>query len=77
MVVVNGSFNGSFIVPKDIRYNFGAGRMVLYAADSTRNVDANGTFDNFIIGGENPDAVEESEGPIVKLYLKDGRISGV
>lgn len=69
VVVVNGSFNGSFIVPKDIRYNFGAGRMVLYAADSTRNVDANGTFDNFIIGGENPDAVEESEGPIVKLYL--------
>ena len=26
VVVVNGSFNGSFIVPKDIRYNFGAGR---------------------------------------------------
>lgn len=69
VAVVDGSFEVKFIVPKDIRYNFGSGRIVLYAADSVRGIDANGVFDNIIIGGENENAVLETEGPEIKLFL--------
>ncbi len=40
--VVNGSFSFSFIVPKDINYQYGNGKMSYYAADGQK--DGNGAF---------------------------------
>ena len=69
VAVTNGTFNAEFIIPMDIRYNFGKGRIVLYAADSLQVVDANGTFENIVVGGENKNAHLENDGPSIKLYL--------
>lgn len=68
-VVENGQFTVQFMVPKDIRYNFGTGRIVYYAQDDNNLIDANGSFEQFIIGGENPNAPIDNEGPEVTMYL--------
>jgi len=67
--VKNGNFSFEFLVPKDITYSFGNGKIVYYSQDST--LDANGYFDNFIIGGTNPEATGDEEGPDISLYLND------
>ena len=43
----------NFMVPKDITYSFGKGRIIYYSRDST--MDANGYFNHFIIGGTDAD----------------------
>ncbi len=67
--VINGKFKSEFIIPKDIRYNFGAGRIVMYAVDEEQGLEANGHCANMIIGGESEDAIIESDGPDIKVYL--------
>ena len=47
--VSNGKFLFSFKIPKDISYQFGNGKLSLYAEDGSK--DANGFFTGFIIGG--------------------------
>ena len=67
--VVDGKFSVEFIVPKDIKYNFGAGRIVMYAADEQHGFEANGYSSNIIVGGEAKDVVIEKDGPKLKMYL--------
>lgn len=69
--VSRGRFNFSFKVPKDINYQFGNGRVSLYAADGS--VDANGIFSNFIVGGSSNASIDDKEGPTIKPYLNDER----
>jgi hypothetical protein len=73
--VVNGKFSFSFKVPKDINYQFGNGKLSLYAENG--NNDANGYFTNFIIGGLGANAENDKEGPVMKAYLNDEKfVSG-
>ena len=67
--VENGRFVADFIVPKDIRYNYGLGRIVYYAADEAQNFEANGYYENVIIGGEDSHVIWENQGPDVQIYL--------
>ncbi|MDO4190725.1 MAG: type IX secretion system sortase PorU [Bacteroidales bacterium] len=67
--VTNGEFEVTFMVPKDIRYNYGTGRIVYYAQNNDETMDANGAFEKFIIGGENTNAPIDTEGPQVNMYL--------
>jgi hypothetical protein len=67
--VINGYFSFEFIVPKDITYSYGNGKIVYYSQDSVQ--DANGYFNEFIIGGTNLAVVEDLEGPEISLYLND------
>jgi hypothetical protein len=67
--VKNGRFSFEFMVPKDITYSFGKGKIVYYSEDST--MDANGYFNKFIIGGTDTDAVLDVDGPDISLYLND------
>jgi hypothetical protein len=60
--VKNGKFQVEFIVPKDIRYNYGKGRIVMYAYDKEQNTEANGSFENIYIGGEAENVNENIEG---------------
>ncbi len=64
--IENGEFTFSFIVPKDISYNLGNGKIVYYATDG--ETDANGAFENFVIGGSNSE-ITDNEGPQINLYL--------
>ncbi|HRK25687.1 MAG TPA: type IX secretion system sortase PorU [Chitinophagales bacterium] len=68
--VTNGEFTFSFITPKDIAYQFGAGRISLYA-DNGLDTDAHGFNQQIIVGGVADDATQDNSGPDVKLYLND------
>lgn len=67
--VTDGHFQFTFVVPRDISYNFGEGRISYYAEGEGTN--ASGYFDDFVIGGSNENAVEDEDGPQVGLYLND------
>lgn len=67
--VVNGDFTFTFVVPKDISYKYGFGRLSYYANDQT--TDANGYFENFIIGGANSNAAADNKGPVIRLFMND------
>jgi len=67
--VTNGEFNFSFVVPKDISYNFDKGKISYYSTNSTS--DAKGYFDNFIIGGSNNNAALDNTGPVINLYMNN------
>lgn len=66
--VKNGRFSFSFVIPKDIAYDFGNGKLSLYASDG--NTDASGYFNSFIIGGFSENT-EDNTGPDIELYLND------
>lgn len=65
----NGVFKFTFVVPKDINYQFGKGKINYYAADADQMTDASGAFEQVIIGGTNPDAVADNQGPKVDVYM--------
>lgn len=67
--VENGSFSFSFIVPMDISYQFGKGKISYYAADTLN--DATGYFNDFIIGGVDENANNDFTGPEIELFLND------
>ncbi|NDP22301.1 MAG: type IX secretion system sortase PorU [Paludibacter sp.] len=77
VAVTGGAFNVLFMIPKDIRYNFGSGRINYYAQDDINDYEAQGYFENFIIGGTNKTALSDTEGPNVELFLNSSNfISG-
>lgn len=67
--VINGFFNFSFVVPKDITYNNGFGR-ISYYAESTNNEDADGYY-NKITFLNNDTISSDTAGPEIKLYMND------
>ena len=69
--VKDGLFNYTFMVPKDIRYNFDNGRIVYYAvtADSLETAEAVGHFEQFIIGGTGSTVAIDTIGPEMEFYL--------
>ncbi|MFW5821972.1 MAG: type IX secretion system sortase PorU [Tangfeifania sp.] len=64
--VTNGEFTFSFVVPRDISYSLGEGKIIYYATNG--EVDANGAFSNFYIGGPGAD-ITDNEGPEIELFL--------
>jgi hypothetical protein len=71
--VVNGQFSISFIVPKDINYALGKGRISYYAADINQKPyrDASGVDSSIIVGGSNDIAATDKKGPQVTLFMND------
>ncbi len=68
--ITDGFFNFSFIMPKDINFSYGRGRISLYAVvDSS---DVTGCSDAIFIGGTPVNArILDFDGPQIKLYLTD------
>lgn len=67
--VQNGRFSFSFIVPKDINYQVGNGKLSLYANSDVQ--DGNGVSTNFKIGSTSSSAIADTEGPDINPYLND------
>jgi len=65
--VQDGLFSFEFIMPKDIDYNFGFGKISYYAEDGVR--DANGLYKRIVIGGTSPNAVRDDQGPEVEVFM--------
>ena len=66
--IESGAFELTFVIPKDIDYSYGHGRISYYAR-SDKMKDAGGYFDDFIIGGSSDQVFEDDEGPIVELFM--------
>lgn len=64
----NSSFELTFAVPKDINYADGQGMINLYALNTDKTVRANGSCDQFIVGGS-AEAKNDSVGPSIYCYL--------
>lgn len=67
--VTNGRFSFSFKVPKDINYQYGNGKLSLYAENGAE--DGNGYFTSMVIGGVGSGVDNDTEGPEIKAYLND------
>lgn len=67
VVVSGGRFSFTFIVPKDISYNFDFGKISFYATDGSR--DASGAYSNVVVGGSSKPDVTDDNGPEIKLYM--------
>ncbi len=67
--VSNGNFEFTFVVPKDIAYNYDFGRISYYAQGE--EIDAWGCYENLIIGGYSDELIVDNEGPKINLFLND------
>jgi Peptidase family C25/FlgD Ig-like domain len=67
--VKNGEWKFSFIIPKDIDYSFGNGKISYYASDG--ETDAAGNFENIVIGGTDPSLAQDNTPPAVKVFMND------
>jgi hypothetical protein len=64
-----GKFSFTFIVPRDINYSFGSGKISYYANDNKE--DMNGCFTDIIVGGFAPITVVDTVGPDIRLFMND------
>lgn len=68
--VENGVFEAEFVIPKNINYQTGQGRISLYATDEVNNVDAHGANIEIPIGlSEN--ATPDNTPPTINLFIND------
>jgi hypothetical protein len=65
----NGLFSVTFVVPKDISYNFGFGKISLYANNQT--TDAHGSSQDVVIGGFASEAEVDNTPPRINLFMDD------
>jgi hypothetical protein len=69
--VTNGQFSFTFVVPKDINYDIGAGRISCYA--ESWNANACGYSNDPLVGGTATDIALDETGPRIELFLNDER----
>ena len=74
--VVNGEFVIQFIVPRNIQYQFGDGKISLYATNTQGSSDAFGSLTNIIIGGTASSSIIDNSPPTIAAYLNDTTDSG-
>jgi hypothetical protein len=77
--VQNGRFSVTFVVPKDIDYRPGAGKISYYAA--SEEADAGGWFTGYQVGGTADNVPVDTTGPAIRAFLdtelfRNGSITG-
>jgi hypothetical protein len=71
--VTNGTFSFTFVVPKDISYSYGKGKISYYADNG--NYDAHGYDENITIGGTADSFLVDNNGPEIKIYMNDEKFA--
>ncbi len=69
--ISNGKFRFEFVVPKNISYKSGEGKISLYSIDENKSMDASGSNNKILVGGTAEDFVPDNTPPQVSLYLED------
>ena len=67
--VDSGLFQFSFVVPKDIAYAIGSGKVSYYAASDS--LDGSGADLSVLVGGSSSNASNDENGPEVQLFMND------
>src|SRR5690606_35534545 len=67
-LAVNGEFTVEFYVPKDINYENGDGRILVYADNKKLDV-----FNNQVqkVGGISPEGINDTEAPKIQLFMNN------
>jgi hypothetical protein len=71
--VRNGQFSTTIVIPKDISFSNLAGRLFVYAFDTTQRKYARGITTSFRIGGVDETAVNDGKGPDITISLENRR----
>lgn len=69
--VTNGKFEIVFLVPKDINYTYGNGKISIYA--NSDNTDADGYTTDIIVGGASDTFPTDNKGPVVDVFMNDDK----
>lgn len=67
--VENGEFSVTFVMPKDINYEVGPGKISYYAQSNEGVIDASGYYNALSIGSADLEALTDNTGPEVSVYL--------
>jgi hypothetical protein len=67
--VTNGQFSFTFVVPQDINYQVGNGRISCYAESMAMN--AYGADNSRLIGSTATNVAEDAQGPGIELFMND------
>ncbi|MFM2207869.1 MAG: hypothetical protein RL213_1844 [Bacteroidota bacterium] len=67
--VTNGSFTFTFVVPKDIQFPYGFGKISYYAQNGVS--DATGYDTSIVVGGFDAGMSGDEAGPAIRLYMND------
>jgi len=67
--VEGGKFDFEFVVPIDISYEDGRGKISLYARGE--EIDGGGCLTDLVVGGTDANAAVDNEGPKVSLFIND------
>ena len=68
--IIDGMFRFQFVVPLDINYLIGEGKISYYATDNI-SIDAHGYYRNFNIGGSENNCSADINGPEIEVFLND------
>ncbi|MBO7581213.1 MAG: type IX secretion system sortase PorU [Bacteroidaceae bacterium] len=63
-----GTFKFTFPVPLDINYSDLPGLINLYAINTQKDIEANGTFEDFLIGGTSTEEQTDTIGPSIAAF---------
>lgn len=66
--VNNGKWQFTFVVPRDINYEFGLGKISYYAHDGISQ-DALGSYEQIVVGGTDSNALADDEGPRIEIFM--------
>ena len=64
-----GNYELFFLVPKDIAYDYGTGRINMYAKNDSEDVEANGFNETLVIGSTNESVEFEENSPVINMYI--------
>ncbi len=69
ITAAKGRFSFTFMVPRDINYSYGNGKISYYAGDEKG--DMNGSLTGMTVGGFTNKGLSDTTGPLITLYLND------
>ncbi|MDH5599639.1 MAG: C25 family cysteine peptidase, partial [Cyclobacteriaceae bacterium] len=69
--VLNGLFEVSFVLPKNINYTAGEGRVSMYAESFNNQLDAASVTNKIVIGGSSKITLEDNIPPSIEIYVGD------
>lgn len=75
--VTNGKFQVEFVIPKNINYQFGSGKMSMYAFKENDYSDAFGAKIDFVLGGTSTEGALDTTPPEVHAFMNDTTQSGL
>ncbi len=67
--VSNGEFFAEFVMPIDVSYEQGLGKISVYLQNDS--IDGAGCYTRLFVGGTDTTATSDREGPVVELYMND------